>query len=47
MQQRLLVCRCREARTASPWRDRPMRESLSLFEEMRMGLHEEGSATLR
>eukprot|EP00794_Sanderia_malayensis_P006051 gene6051-6753_t len=31
----------------SPWRDRPIDESLSLFEDMRMGLIDEGQATLR
>lgn len=31
----------------SPWRDRPISESLKLFEDMRRGLIEEGKATLR
>jgi glutaminyl-tRNA synthetase len=31
----------------SPWRDRPISESLNLFEDMRRGLVEEGKATLR
>ncbi len=31
----------------SPWRDRPMEESLRLFREMREGKHAEGSLTLR
>ncbi|XP_063711493.1 glutamine--tRNA ligase-like [Symsagittifera roscoffensis] len=31
----------------SPWRDRPMVESLQLFEDMRAGLFDEGEATLR
>ncbi|XP_073267723.1 glutamine--tRNA ligase isoform X2 [Populus alba] len=31
----------------SPWRDRPIAESLKLFEEMRQGMIEEGKATLR
>ena len=31
----------------SPWRDRPILESLELFEEMRRGMIEEGKATLR
>jgi glutaminyl-tRNA synthetase len=31
----------------SPWRDRPIEESLRLFEEMREGKHPEGSMTLR
>lgn len=37
----------REAGTASPWRDRPIEESLRIFYEMRDGLWKEGSATLR
>jgi glutaminyl-tRNA synthetase len=37
----------REARRDSPWRDRPVEESIKIFEEMRRGLWEEGSATLR
>uniref|UniRef100_A0A0N5APU4 Probable glutamine--tRNA ligase n=1 Tax=Syphacia muris TaxID=451379 RepID=A0A0N5APU4_9BILA len=31
----------------SPWRDRPIEESLFLFEKMRQGMFEEGAATLR
>lgn len=31
----------------SPWRERPISESLKLFEDMRRGLIEEGKATLR
>ncbi|KFD49431.1 hypothetical protein M513_09698 [Trichuris suis] len=31
----------------SPWRDRPIEESLSLFEDMKNGLFDEGGATLR
>jgi len=31
----------------SPWRDRPISESLKLFEDMKNGLVEEGKATLR
>ena len=31
----------------SPWRDRPIEESLRLFDEMRRGKIEEGKATLR
>ena len=31
----------------SPWRDRPIAESLKLFEDMRRGLIDEGKATLR
>ncbi|KAL6761426.1 tRNA synthetases class I, catalytic domain-containing protein [Haematococcus lacustris] len=37
----------REQREPSPWRDRPIEESLRLFEDMRRGLFEEGQATLR
>jgi glutaminyl-tRNA synthetase len=32
---------------ASPWRDRPIKENLELFESMRLGLFDEGEATLR
>ncbi len=38
---------CREERRPSPWRDRPIEESLKLFEDMRRGLIDEGKATLR
>ena len=38
---------CRDNRMPSPWRERCEEESLRLFEEMRLGLHEEGFATLR
>ena len=31
----------------SPWRDRPITESLQLFEDMKNGKYEEGEATLR
>lgn len=31
----------------SPWRDRPIEESLVLFERMKRGLYAEGEATLR
>ncbi|QKF94351.1 glutaminyl-tRNA synthetase [Fadolivirus algeromassiliense] len=31
----------------SPYRNRPIEESLKLFEEMRLGKHQEGSMTLR
>lgn len=31
----------------SPWRDRPVAESLTLFEDMRMGKFDEGTASLR
>lgn len=37
----------RERREPSPWRDRPVQESLQLFEDMRRGLVDEGKATLR
>ncbi|KAK9091324.1 hypothetical protein Sjap_024501 [Stephania japonica] len=37
----------REKKTNSPWRDRPIDESLKLFDEMRRGMIEEGKATLR
>ncbi|KAH7440393.1 hypothetical protein KP509_04G104900 [Ceratopteris richardii] len=37
----------RESKTDSPWRNRPIAESLKLFEEMRKGMIDEGKATLR
>lgn len=37
----------REERVASPWRDRPVEESLLLFDHMRQGRYAEGEATLR
>ncbi|KAK6931522.1 Glutamyl/glutaminyl-tRNA synthetase, class Ib, catalytic domain [Dillenia turbinata] len=37
----------REKKMNSPWRDRPIAESLKLFDDMRRGLIEEGKATLR
>lgn len=37
----------RERREPSPWRERPIAESLALFEEMRRGQVDEGKATLR
>eukprot|EP00727_Mastigamoeba_balamuthi_P007969 m51a1_g3793 putative glutamine-trna ligase (828) ;mRNA; r:187529-190853 len=37
----------REKREPSPWRDRPIQESLELFEQMRQGRMKEGEATLR
>ncbi|KAI0524077.1 hypothetical protein KFK09_003441 [Dendrobium nobile] len=37
----------REKKLNSPWRDRPISESLKLFDDMRRGLIEEGKATLR
>lgn len=36
-----------ESGTESPYRNRPVSESLALFEEMREGKHEEGSMVLR
>ncbi|KAJ0725690.1 putative glutamine--tRNA ligase [Helianthus annuus] len=37
----------REKRMNSPWRDRPIAESLKLFNDMKNGMIEEGKATLR
>ena len=37
----------REQKRNSPWRDRPAEESLRLFQRMRLGLVDEGTATLR
>lgn len=37
----------REKKKESPWRNRPIEESLRLFEDMRKGKFEEGAATLR
>ncbi|CAI9096164.1 OLC1v1032248C1 [Oldenlandia corymbosa var. corymbosa] len=37
----------REKKMDSPWRDRPIEESLKLFDEMKQGRIEEGKATLR
>ncbi|XP_058087437.1 glutamine--tRNA ligase isoform X3 [Magnolia sinica] len=37
----------REKKLNSPWRDRPIEESLKLFDDMRRGMIEEGKATLR
>ncbi|KAL7589078.1 hypothetical protein Lser_V15G37115 [Lactuca serriola] len=37
----------REKKMNSPWRDRPISESLKLFNDMKCGLIEEGKATLR
>ncbi|MBU6436132.1 MAG: glutamine--tRNA ligase, partial [Betaproteobacteria bacterium] len=36
-----------EPGTASPWRERPAEESLRLFDEMKRGLHPDGSLVLR
>eukprot|EP00049_Salpingoeca_infusionum_P023737 m.13685 g.13685 ORF g.13685 m.13685 type:complete len:806 (+) comp5979_c0_seq2:523-2940(+) len=36
-----------ESREYSPWRERPIEESLKLFEDMKNGLIDEGKATLR
>ena len=41
------IAKSREERTNSPYRNRPIEESLSLFEDMRKGKIEEGKATLR
>ncbi|EOY13670.1 Glutamine-tRNA ligase / glutaminyl-tRNA synthetas, putative isoform 3 [Theobroma cacao] len=37
----------REKKMNSPWRERPIAESLKLFDDMKRGLIEEGKATLR
>ncbi|XP_043695013.1 glutamine--tRNA ligase [Telopea speciosissima] len=37
----------REKKMNSPWRDRPIAESLKLFNEMKLGMIDEGKATLR
>ncbi|KAM7487651.1 hypothetical protein LguiB_025135 [Lonicera macranthoides] len=37
----------REKKMNSPWRDRPIAESLKLFDDMKRGMIEEGKATLR
>lgn len=37
----------REKKMNSPWRDRPIEESLKVFDEMKRGMIEEGKATLR
>eukprot|EP00126_Sphaerothecum_destruens_P004847 Sdes_comp18415_c0_seq2m8272 len=37
----------KKARHESPWRNRPIAESLALFQDMRKGKFEEGKATLR
>ncbi|KAK6157682.1 hypothetical protein DH2020_011930 [Rehmannia glutinosa] len=37
----------REKKMNSPWRERPIEESLKLFDDMKHGLIEEGKATLR
>lgn len=37
----------RQNKMNSPWRDRPIEESLKLFDDMKHGLIEEGKATLR
>lgn len=37
----------RSEKKDSPWRNRPIEESLKLFEDMRRGLIDEGKATLR
>ena len=42
-----MIRKQREEKTNSPWRDRPIDESLKLFEYMRQGRYAEGEATLR
>lgn len=37
----------REKKMNSPWRDRPIKESLQLFHDMKRGMIDEGKATLR
>ncbi|KAL8531712.1 hypothetical protein ACS0TY_008344 [Phlomoides rotata] len=37
----------REKKMNSPWRDRPIEESLKLFDDMKRGMIDEGKATLR
>ncbi|KAA8529143.1 hypothetical protein F0562_034058 [Nyssa sinensis] len=37
----------KEKKMNSPWRDRPIAESLKLFDDMRRGMIDEGKATLR
>lgn len=41
------IAKARSTKEPSPWRDRPVAESLRLFEDMRKGKFEEGAATLR
>lgn len=41
------ISESRKQRAPSPWRDRPIEESLKIFEDMRRGLVDEGQATLR
>lgn len=41
------IAESRELKRNSPWRDRPIEESLALFEKMRLGLVDESTATLR
>ncbi|KAJ0247535.1 Glutamine--tRNA ligase [Hirschfeldia incana] len=41
------VKKYRRQKMNSPWRDRPIEESLRLFDEMRRGMADEGEATLR
>lgn len=42
------IARARDGRDpCSPWRERPVEESLREFEAMRAGKYEEGAATLR
>jgi len=41
------IKKSRETKIPSPWRERPIEESLKLFEDMRKGKFEEGKAILR
>jgi len=41
------ISQYREKKRDSPWRNRPIEESLRLFEDMKFGKFEEGAATLR
>ncbi|GJD08915.1 Glutamine--tRNA ligase [Galdieria sulphuraria] len=41
------ISQYREKKQDSPWRNRPIEESLTLFEDMKFGKFEEGAATLR
>ena len=45
--QKVEEIRGHENRLPSPWRTRPVEESLKLFEDMKNGLVDEGTATLR
>jgi glutaminyl-tRNA synthetase len=41
------IAEFRKSKTPSPWRNRPVEESLKLFEDMRLGKVKEGEAVLR